>query len=142
MLGLPKKDWNGVMLEQARKMEAEEKQKELQREAKRHKDTRPSLALSGYAGAYKHPGYGTAEIIAGSDGLILKWSNFAPKLLHFHFDTFEVKEAGPMADTTIQFVLGASGEVASLKMLDQEFRKQPAAGFAKAASGNWNVVTF
>jgi hypothetical protein len=43
-----------------------------------------------------------------------------------HFDTFEVKEAGPMANTTVQFVLGASGEVASLRMLDQEFRKQPA----------------
>ncbi len=136
ILDLPKKDWDGLMLAQVRKTETEEKEKELQREAKRHKDTRPSLALSSYAGAYKNAGYGIAEVIASTDGLILKWSNFAPKLVHFHFDTFDIKEAGPLANTPVQFVLGPGGDVASLKMLEQEFRKQPAPVSAKAASGN------
>jgi len=131
MLDLPAKDWNGLLLAEAGKTEADGREKERQREAKRQKDTRPSLTLSAYAGAYRNPGYGNAEVIAGTDGLILKWSNFAPKLVHFHFDTFDVKETGPMANTTVQFVLGSNGEVASLKMLDQEFRKQPT-----AASGN------
>ncbi|MEP6540517.1 MAG: serine hydrolase [Bryobacteraceae bacterium] len=133
MLDLPAKDWNALLLAQTKKTEAEEQEKELQREAKRHKDTRPSLPLAAYAGSYQNAGYGTAEVIAASDGLLLKWSNFAPKLVHFHFDTFDVKEAGPLANTVVQFVLAPNGEVASLKMLDQEFRKLPvaASGLAK-----------
>jgi hypothetical protein len=136
MLDRPKKDWNALMIEQTKKTDAEDKEKELGREAKRHKDARPSLALPEYAGTYKHAGYGTAEIISGDSGLVLRWSNFAPKLTHFHFDTSDAKEDGPLRNTPVQFLLGPNGEVSGLRMLDQEFRKQPAVRTATAASGN------
>jgi hypothetical protein len=93
-------------------------------------------SLAEYAGTYKHSGYGTAEVLTREGSLVLKWSNFNPKLTHYHFDIFDVKERGPMADTTVQFVLGANGEVAGRRMLDQEFQKQPAARNATAASEN------
>src|SRR5438445_3221327 len=124
------------MIEQTKKTDAEEKEKEMLREAKRHKDTRPSLPLSDYAGTYKHAGYGTAEIALSDGSLLLKWSNFNPTLTHFHFDTFDVKEPGPLNNTAVQFVMGANGEVAGLGMLDQEFRKQAAPRAAVTASGN------
>ena len=41
-----------------------------------------------------------------------------------------------LQNTAAQFVMGPNGEVAGLKMLDQEFRKQSAVRNAEAASGN------
>ena len=123
LLGLPAKDWNGLVLEQVKKAEAEGKTREKEREEKRHKETTPSRELAAYTGAYEEPAYGTASIALENGSLQIQWSSFHSRLQHFHFDTFTASEAGPIEKQQVVFTLGADGEVAALSFLGQEFKK-------------------
>jgi hypothetical protein len=82
----------------------------------RHRDTRPSHALAGYANDYAHPAYGAVRI--ASDGEALHWHGLGLDLpmVHRHYDVFEIA-AAPMAwfaNKTVQFGIGVEGHVETL----------------------------
>lgn len=128
VLGLPRKDWTGHYLEQVKKSEAEQKKRDQERAAKRHKDTRPSRELAAYTGAYEEPAYGKASFALEKGHLVLQWSSFRGVLEHYHFDTFTVKdeqgrEDNPLHNLQVVFSLAADGEFAGVKLLETDFRK-------------------
>ncbi len=130
MLGLPKKDWNAIFGGMQKQGEARQLKARQEREAKRKKDTRPSLELAAYSGAYEEPAYGTARVGLENGALHLEWSNFKGRLEHYHFDTFDVRGFGGSQEDTqpVVFHLGADGEVANMELMGQTFRRAQRAG--------------
>lgn len=123
LLGLPTRDWNAYLLEQAQKGEAEGKTREKEREEKRRQGTQPSRELAAYAGGYEEPAYGTASISVENGALVLQWSSFHSRLEHFHLDTFMAKDENPLEKQQVVFTLGGDGEVAKMSFLGVEFQK-------------------
>lgn len=125
ILGLEPMDWSRRYLEVAKKQEEQAEKRRADREKNRRTDTKPSLDLAAYAGDYEHPAYGNATLERGSDGLILRWSNWQAPLEHFQFDTFRGGgSVGPLADTMVTFQLDAEGKPASLSFIDTTFRRK------------------
>ena len=90
MLGLEPIDWAA----RARKREAEAKAKaEEAKKADREAavaGTSPSHPLTDYAGAYEHPGYGTATVRVDGQGLVVEVVGIEFPLAHYHYDLFSV----------------------------------------------------
>ncbi len=124
VLGLPKKDWNALWNAQERRERDVERKREEAWKAKRQPGTKPSREPDAYAGDYVNPAYGKATIRKGDEGLALEWSSWKEKLAHFHFDTFTVQGKDRLGGEAATFVLGADGEVARMRFLGQEFRRQ------------------
>lgn len=123
LLGLPKKDWNAFLGESVKRGEAQQKEFESRREARRRKETRPTRELEAYAGEYEDPAYGTARITVEGGALAVQWSSFKSKLEHFHYDTFTARDKNPLENEQLFFNFGPDGEVATLNMLGVEFTK-------------------
>lgn len=121
LLGLPARDWNAYFDSQAKRLEAEEKQKEAQRIKQRHPDTKPSRQLSAFVGVYTEPAYGSAIVTEENGALKVAWGNSTGRLEHFHYDTFHVKDGDLIDDEPIVFSLGTDGEPASMKFLGVTF---------------------
>jgi CubicO group peptidase (beta-lactamase class C family) len=121
---LREKDWNdyyhAVQVEEDRLAKAH-----VDRMRARQKpNTKPSLPLSSYAGAYLDPAYGTCRISVEEDGLYWEWGNVRSRLEHFHFDTFLAAEE-PVDTLSLTFQLGEQGAVASVRVMERTFRKRP-----------------
>jgi len=121
---LPEKDWNdyyhSVQDEEDRLAKAH-----LDRmRASRKPNTKPSLALTAYGGAYAEPAYGTCRISVEEDGLHWEWGNVRSRLEHFHFDTFLAVEE-PVDNLALTFQLSEQGTVASVRVMERTFRKRP-----------------
>src|SRR5205085_1721518 len=90
-LGAPPRDWSAVLLAAERKAEARGDSVDKAFEAKRVRDTHPSLPLERYAGNYVDSLYGTVEIAEQGDRLVARMGPaFTGDLTHWHFDTFKV----------------------------------------------------
>ena len=127
MLGLPKKDWVAIASERGKRTEAAKLARRQEREAKRHKDTRPSRELAAYVGTYEDPAYGAARVTLENGALVMRWSNFTMHLRHYQFDTFAVHVDfvydDRFEDERLVFTLGADGEVATMNALGVDFKK-------------------
>ncbi len=132
LLGLPKKDWNGYISQEAKKFEAEAAKEISQRYAARKKDTKPSRELAAYTGTYDDAAYGKAEVLLLDGKLAIVWSNFKSNLDHFHFDTFAAGE-DRLKNEQITFSLGADGEVSGMNFLGVNFKKAKAKAAAQHA---------
>ena len=127
--GLPPKDWIGEYDAQNKKDLAGAKTKKQEKQAARHRHTKPSLTLSEYVGFYRHPAYGDV-IVALSEtarSLHLSWSawNDYP-LRHWHHDLFVTEETEPdFAGQDVAFTLNAKGEIASLTLFENVFGRVP-----------------
>ncbi|MEO7501130.1 MAG: serine hydrolase [Gemmatimonadaceae bacterium] len=90
-LGAPERDWSRVSLVERTSFDSIEAKDLRDKTAKRVRDTKPSLPLARYAGAYSDSLYGRAEVRMENGHLVLA---LAPKqigdLEHWHFDTFKV----------------------------------------------------
>jgi CubicO group peptidase (beta-lactamase class C family) len=82
---------------------------------KRHKGTKPSRELAAYTGSYEEAAYGRAEVTLDKGSLALKWSNFEPRLEHFHYDTFTTQDA-VLTGVPVVFTLGPDGEVDRMRV--------------------------
>jgi CubicO group peptidase (beta-lactamase class C family) len=125
LLGLPKKDWNAILLAQVKKEEEATRARLEERLAKRHHGTKPSRELAAYAGTYEHPAYGTARVSLTGRTLVWRWSSFTSPLAHFHYDTFLLQD-DLFANLPVVFTLGPDGDVATMKVLEglnAEFRR-------------------
>ncbi len=117
------RDWNSHMLAATRRAEDKEALEKKKREAKRQRDTRPSLPLAAYAGIYTEPAYGEVTVSLKDANLSLAWARFEAKLDHWHFDTFHLQGSGALADGLASFTLDAEGRPARLNVLGQDFRR-------------------
>jgi CubicO group peptidase (beta-lactamase class C family) len=88
------------------------------RKATRRLDTRPSHDLADYAGDYEHPGYGRITITHAEGKLNWAYRGMSEPLAHWHYDTFELREAPgrrPLPDRlAISFSTDREGDIASL----------------------------
>ncbi len=122
LLGLPKKDWNAYISDEAKKLEAAQSRGALARFGKRHPNTKPSRDLQAYSGVYDDAAYGQAQVMLDGDKLVIQWSNFKSRLDHFHYDTFTATDDELKAEQAV-FALGADGEVSGMNFLGVNFKK-------------------
>ncbi len=122
-IGKGTRDWNAYFKAYEAKANAEEDANKLKRAAKRHPDTRPSLALDAYVGTFTSPAYGTATVAMENGGLVLKWNRLKAPLTHYHFDTFSAVNEEDGVDEEITFTLGSDGEVKKVTIFGEDFQK-------------------
>jgi CubicO group peptidase (beta-lactamase class C family) len=125
LLGLPAKDPNPSVLARRRQGQEHIRRQIEQDDARRRKDTKPSLALAEYAGTYDHPAFGNVQVRESAGKLELEWHNWRGSLNHHDFDTFRVSAFGPFQGLLAQFRLTPNGNVRSILFLGEEYsRKQ------------------
>ncbi len=122
-LGKGTRDWNAYFVAYEAKSRAEDEKKKLEKEAKRHRDTKPSRELEAYAGTYTSSAYGTATVAIDNGQLVLTWNRLRVPLTHYHFDTFSAVNEDEDLDEQVTFSLDAEGEVKKLTFFGEEFRK-------------------
>lgn len=94
LVGAPKRDYN----DEAVKRIADNKKSDAEAAKKvddaRVANTKPSLALSSYAGTYSDKMYGDVTIAEENGKLVMRFlpsPNFVADLEHWHYDTFVIK---------------------------------------------------
>lgn len=128
-LGYHDRDWNGDALRLAAQFVAYEMEQAAARQAARRPDTRPSLPLATYAGAYVSSWCGELTVINTGDGLAVDYGR-GGVLTHWHHDTFELTWRDRMLSPEfVTFSLNADGQPARLRVegLD-EFVRVPQPG--------------
>lgn len=130
LLGLPKRDWNTYIGEEARKFAAAQARATLARFGKRHANTKPSRELAAYSGVYEDAAYGQAQVLLDGDKLVIRWSSFKSGLDHFHYDTFTATGDALKAEQAV-FTLGADGEVSGMNFLGVNFKRAKAKAAAQ-----------
>ena len=122
-LALPKRDWNAEVLARVNQGKAVAKKAELEEESARVKDTKPSLALSQYAGSYSGAMYGEGRITEENGKLVLRLvqsPNLVADLEHWQYDTFQVKWRDSVSYAFgrgfVTFILNAKGKVDEMKI--------------------------
>jgi CubicO group peptidase (beta-lactamase class C family) len=123
--GAPPRDWNGECLKLFRDLKERGRKADAEREAARVKNTKPSHALSAYAGTYSHATWGTVVVETTDGGLRLRIGSSprnAGALEHWHYDTFRVRLGdGRSGWLLVNFASGTTGRVVSLQLDDQDF---------------------
>jgi CubicO group peptidase (beta-lactamase class C family) len=119
-LSLPKTDWIAAFSE-ARKIREKEADEKIEKgRLARVASSQPSLDLSGYAGEYKDPWYGSATIELVGGGLVMKFSHsptMVGDLKHWQHDSFVVHwRERTIPDSYLWFGLRPDGSVESVKM--------------------------
>lgn len=82
--------WNARMKDRRKEMREGQKRGKGKRQTDRVRGTRPSHKLEQYAGAYRHPGYGTVRVEYDGKGLTAFYNNLEFKLSHYHYDVFQL----------------------------------------------------
>jgi CubicO group peptidase (beta-lactamase class C family) len=117
LTGRGTRDWHGEALGRARQQQAAQAAAQARIDSARVRDTRPSLALAGYAGAYADSMYGEARVVEEAGGLVFQWQWMRVPLEHWHFDTFRGRDAsGRAAGSFLTFRLDARGRVADVEV--------------------------
>ena len=90
----PKRDWNAEAVEQIKTQKAEDEKERAKVDASRVANTKPSLAISSYAGTYGDKMYGDVVVSEENGKLVMRFTpapNFVADLEHWHYDTFQIK---------------------------------------------------
>ena len=111
LLGQPSKDYLAEGLKRFEAATAALEAREKQTEAERAKDSKPSLALGRYAGAYLDDIYGEITIATAGDGLEFRWQSSRSPLVHWQYNSFRT-ELPSGADSFVTFQIGSDGRVA------------------------------
>jgi CubicO group peptidase (beta-lactamase class C family) len=125
LLGLPPKDWNGLIGAAVRRDEARRADEARRFLAARRPNTSPSHELEEYAGAYEHPAYGSAHVRLHAGRLVWTWYDFAGRLEHFQDDAFLLHDKY-LDGTLVTFRVNKRG-VTGMKVegrLGAEFRRK------------------
>lgn len=127
-LGGAPSDWSGVFLKLRRDGIARADSIERKLAADRVGGTRPSLALSNYAGTYSDSLYGQVSIRLDGTKLIADAGPaWVGDMAHWHYDTFRITWRDPMMGWSFAtFAIGPSAKVEMLRLSDWgEFRRDP-----------------
>ncbi|MFN7949817.1 MAG: serine hydrolase [Blastocatellia bacterium] len=93
MLGVPPRDWNGEFLARAKGNKEVEAAEDKRLVEARIPNTKPTLALSSYAGTYSGDLYGPVIVTEENGHLVLRMGrspNLVADLEHWHYDTFQI----------------------------------------------------
>lgn len=83
----------------------------------RVENTRPSHALSEYAGEFVHPAYGVVNIADGGDkGLAFDFHGMKGPLSHFHYDRFDTPDDEEDGKFSLNFRTNPMGEIDSVEI--------------------------
>lgn len=94
MVGAPTRDFIGEALARDKKNKDDEAKEIAEVDAARMPNTKPSIALSGYAGTYTSQMYGDIVVSDEGDRLVMKMlptPAYVADLEHWHLDTFRIK---------------------------------------------------
>ena len=121
--GAPARDWSADYLARARSAREREEAEAKKAEAARVPDTRPSLPLAAYAGAYGGQMYGDARVTEEGGRLVVRLlpsPAYVGDLEHWHFDTFRIKwresVVYPYPRGWVTFTLDPQGRVGEMKI--------------------------
>ena len=119
-LGGPQRDWGADMRAMYRKIQDSSKVKEKEAEAKRIRNTNPSLPLARYAGSYRDSLYGAVTVKVERDRLVLIPSEFlTADLEHWNYDTFRAQYRNWwIKPSMVSFRLDPDGSVAAIDLGD------------------------
>lgn len=123
LLHLPEYDWSAHFHKLEADLKTEEKAGESW-QSKRLPGTHPSRELAAYAGKYRNPAYGEAQVAAQKDGLAFHFHDFSSDLQHWQYDTFVASLDD--SKTRLTFCLDANGNVAGFTMDGIRFDREPA----------------
>lgn len=117
-------DWNQSVfnLYQTQKVNSEKQRKEI--EEARLIDKPQSLPLTAYAGMYSNESYGDMQVEVKNNKAILRSKRLDFSLLHWHFDTFEMRSDSLHFKATLDFNLGSDGTVDSMSFFGLDFEKR------------------
>ena len=114
------RDWSKEMKTLYDGLAAQQKKQVEAVKARRKSDTKPSLALTAYAGKYSDPFYGEIEVTVADGKLQLSIGKGDRKadLEHWHYDTFQAKwRQRWMGEDLLSFQLNSvSGEVEAINL--------------------------
>jgi hypothetical protein len=112
-LGGDARDWSADLRALYDSLDARQEATRAEREAQRVRDTRPSLPLDRYAGAYADSALGPVSIRLADGTLHFAQSAFLTGTLeHWHFDTFMVRwDNGWITPAAVTFRIGPAGTV-------------------------------
>lgn len=94
LVGAPKRDYNAEAIKRIADGKTSDAVEKAKIDAARVKDTKPSLALTQYAGTYGDKLYGDVTVAVENGKLVMRFGpspNFVADLEHWHYDTFEIK---------------------------------------------------
>ncbi len=120
-LGAPVTDWVGAYLNVRARNEASDRDAEARATAARDRQSKPSLLLERYAGAYEDAWYGPIEIEHRNGKLVIRFGR-TPSLVgdleHWQHDTFVVRwrDRELRADAYVTFSLEPDGRIERAKM--------------------------
>lgn len=122
------RDWSKEMKKLYDDLEAQGKRQAETQKARRKLDTKPSLALTAYAGKYSDPLYGEIEVTFRDGKLFLsigKGDTRSADLEHWHHDTFQTKwRQRWLGEGLVSFQLNSvSGEVEALTIGGAQLRR-------------------
>jgi CubicO group peptidase (beta-lactamase class C family) len=119
----PKRDWNAEAVEQVKRNKTEAENELKKADAARIANTKPSLALSNYAGTYSDKMYGDISVVEENGRLVMRFlpsPNFVADLEHWHYDTFVIKWRPSVAYNFprgfVTFTLDKNGKTDELKI--------------------------
>ena len=137
----PAKDWSAQMRSRIDSMRTVALAAQQRQGDPRVPNTKPSLALSAYAGTYADSAYGTLRVTESNGALSLTYgSNWRGPLEHYHFDTFRMKLDTPvLPPVPVNFRLDAAGKVDEVRLNlagEVTFKRVPDRPARAAAAGS------
>lgn len=90
----PKRDWNAEAIDRDKKGKIDDAEAIKKEDEARVSNTKPTLALSAYAGTYSSQMYGDVTIDENDGKLVMKMvpaPNFVADLEHWNFDSFRIR---------------------------------------------------
>jgi CubicO group peptidase (beta-lactamase class C family) len=122
-LGVPKRDWSADLMARVKAGRERAAAEAKKIEDARVPDTKPSLALSAYAGTYTGQMFGDARVAEENGKLVVRLvpsPNFVGDLEHWHFDTFRIRWRDsivyPFPRGFVTFTLNPQGRVDEMKI--------------------------
>jgi len=117
-LGTGTRDWSADLRNIYARMQAQGDSAQARMEARRIRDTKPTLPLEQYAGTYVDSLYGKAVVTYENGALRLRTSSKqAGSMAHWQYDSFRVNwDAAWRGSPMVTFVLGADGRPAEVRM--------------------------
>jgi CubicO group peptidase (beta-lactamase class C family) len=136
LLGLKYKDWHRTQKTAADKAKASAKEKLKADSSQRKLGTRPTHAITDYAGTFINESYGTITVEQQKDSLVAKFNALTFKVKHYHYNYFNFVPVADGVDADEddalkgQFNINIKGEIESISLplqtgvKDIEFRKK------------------
>jgi hypothetical protein len=123
LVNAPKRDYNAEAVEQVKRTKTAADEALKKSDAARVANTKPSLALSSYAGTFRDPYYGDITISEENGKLVMKMlpaPRYVADLEHWHYDTFVVRWRPSVGYNFprgfLTFVINKDGKAEELKI--------------------------